>query len=223
MHWIDRGPAPDQLGEIRSRLIRRWIRYYINRRGDKPSDTYWRQFRPDLEQVFHGLCAYCEEICRGEVEHFRPKSLFPRLVYEWSNWLFVCHDCNLAKKEKWPSSGYVNPCAISPRGRPERYFAFDALTGEILPSKCLNSDLQARVQQMIDDLELNGRHHLKKRVFRLWILWLLTQPTHPVVPDELKWLFADVGRSLEVLASRSTELSSVTRAWLSEQGRSTCD
>lgn len=35
----------------------------------------------DVRTVFFGLCAYCEELCKDEVEHFRPKSRFPERVY----------------------------------------------------------------------------------------------------------------------------------------------
>ena len=132
MHWVDRGPEPQELKAIRSRYTARWVKYYGDGDGSKPGDFLWRRFHVQLRGVFLGLCAYCEECCRGEVEHFRRKSRFPKLVYQWSNWLFVCHDCNHMKGEKWPQGGYVNPCARSQSAWPETFFDFDTLTGEIL-------------------------------------------------------------------------------------------
>lgn len=46
-------------------------------------------------------CAFCE--CKPgeggniEVEHFKPKSLYPQLTFEWSNFLPSCRKCNGSK------------------------------------------------------------------------------------------------------------------------------
>ena len=119
MHWVDRGPEPASLSQVRERYTPRWIAYYRDDVGARPTDSYWRDFHDDLSQVFFNLCAYCEEICRGEVDHFRPKSRFPEQVYQWSNWVLACHDCNLWKSDKWPTGGYVDPCAKTAAARPE--------------------------------------------------------------------------------------------------------
>lgn len=105
MHWVDRGPEPDGLVKIRERYTQRWIRYYLREIGTRPSDARWREFRPDLCLTFHGLCAYCEEGCRGEVDHFWRKSRYPVRVYQWSNWFFACHDCNWAKGTRVLAAG----------------------------------------------------------------------------------------------------------------------
>ena len=170
MHWIDRGPEPDGIAQVRAQYTQSWVQYYRHRVGRRPSDAYWRDFHEDMERVFYGLCAYCEEICKGEVDHFRPKSRFPELVYDWSNWLFACHDCNQAKDATWPAGGYVDPCAHSESSHPEHYFEFDVLTAEILPQEGLSQGCRNRAKKTIIDLRLNGRHHLKKRL--AWLLFL---------------------------------------------------
>ena len=83
-HWVDRGPEPDGLSVIRSRFKQRWIDHYQNGVGNRPTDARWREFHPALSRAFSGLCAYCEEPDKGEVDHFRPSSKFPHLVYEWT-------------------------------------------------------------------------------------------------------------------------------------------
>jgi len=100
MHWVDRGPAPKGIPRYRRRYTQRWVNWYRKGKDRKPTDAYWRKFHDVLCAAFHGLCAYCEETCKGDVDHFRPKSKHPEVVYEWTNWLFVCHDCNNAKGEK---------------------------------------------------------------------------------------------------------------------------
>ena len=63
----------------------------------------------------HGKCCYCEEISRGEIEHYRPKGAVKQsskstnqypgyywLAYEWDNLLVSCTDCNRNKSILFP-------------------------------------------------------------------------------------------------------------------------
>ena len=213
MHWVDRGPEPGGLGHIRQVYTPRWIRYYRNGVGTKPTDSRWREFHVDLRTRFDVLCGYCECTCKGEVDHFRPKSRFPESVYEWSNWIFACHDCNQAKVDKWPEGGYIDPCTELASDRPESYFTFDTKTGELIPIEDLDDSRFDKAQGMIDDLKLNAWHHLK---FRRRLLYKMAE-TIPDNPREE----TSVSRGLRrILASRSYELSSLARAWLVERGYS---
>lgn len=209
MHWVERGPEPDRLGQIRDSYTPGWVDHYNNGVGDRPPrDSCWREFQNDLNQVFYGLCAYCEEVCEGQVDHFRPKSKFPELVYEWSNWLLSCQPCNHSKWAKWPEEGYVDPCSATQQDRPEQYFTFDTLTGEILPRANLDPVRQDRARLMIEHLRLNRPQHLKKRRRLLYGLLVIEQC--PAIPAIVEYRAN--------LASRSGELSSIARIWLSEHG-----
>ena len=211
MHWIDRGPEPDGIARVRAHYTQSWVQHYRHRVGHRPNDAYWRDFHDDMERVFYSLCAYCEEICKGEVDHFRPKMRFPELVYDWSNWLFVCHDCNQAKGGTWPAEGYVDPCALSESSHPEHYFDFDVLTAEILPQEGLSQRCRNRAQKTIIDLRLNGRHHLKKRI--AWLLLLSKGLTGDPNAET-----SDMKSLRHHLVSRDVQLSSITRAWSSQRG-----
>lgn len=164
MHWVDRGEEPPHLEEVRDEKTQKWVRYYRLKEGSKPSDSNWRDFHIDVRDAFFGLCAFCEVECNGEVEHFRPKSKFPELVYQWTNWLFACHDCNHAKSNKWPAGGYVDPCTEEIEEHPETYFEFDLMTGEIVPKSGLSNAREKKARTMVKDLKLNNYHHLKKRL-----------------------------------------------------------
>ena len=215
MHWVDRGPEPGRLEDIRARYTPRWVRFYGSGAGGKPSDTRWREFSDELADAFHGLCAYCEEPCRGEVDHFRPKSRFPALVYAWSNWLFACHDCNHAKLDKWPPAGYADPCARSRPAHPERFFTFDFLTGEILPKEGLSPARRRKAQDTIDDLRLNEWHHLRKR-----LVWL--RLISEIIPGDPAEMTDESEEQRAHYCSRAAPYSSITRQWLSERGHR-CD
>lgn len=57
----------------------------------------------ELKKTHHNKCCYCEKKILDnkyatDVEHFRPKSQYPWLAYEWSNLLLSCADCNRGKK-----------------------------------------------------------------------------------------------------------------------------
>ena len=203
MHWVDRGPEPSRLPRVRSRYTPAWIEHYRHGTGKRPNDDKWRDFHDDLSRVFSDLCAYCEEVCRGEVDHFRPKSKFPEQVYEWSNWLFACHDCNLWKSEEWPKGGYIDPCAKSAAARPERFFDFDTDAGIIKPRAGLSPKRRQKALSMIKDLRLNAHHHVKKRLIWRRIL------------SEV--LASDAGLA-PLLSDRKEPLSSLTRAILGEWG-----
>ena len=211
MHSVDRGPEPVGLEQIRATYTPRWVQHYRDGIGPRPSDSRWRSFHNDLRERSGGLCFYCEERSRGEIDHFRPKSLHPELVYSWPNWLFACHSCNNAKGEKWPPGGYVNPCAKSNAAQPEQYFTFDTETGEILPKVGLSPRRRLKALRMIEDLRLNEWHHLKNRVGWLWMI-------SKAVPSDHDSLTPDVEEQRSVLVSRITQHSSIARAWLSERG-----
>ena len=208
MHWVDRGPEPAGLDRIRRRYTPSWVQYYRKGIGDRPTDSRWRDFHEILSQRFFRLCAYCEEICKGEVEHFRPKSAFPELTYEWDNWLLACTPCNRAKGDKWPSADYVNPCADLSSDRPENYFTYDTLTGEIIPRDDLSPLMRERAIGMITDLKLNQHHHVRARLD--WIQQV--RDSFTFTPDSA---VADV---IDWLTSRDTQHSSIARALLAELG-----
>lgn len=212
MHYVDRGPEPEGLKPFRDRYTPRWVAFYRNGEGTRPSDSHWRDFSWLLASAFHGLCAYCEDRDKGEVDHFRPKSRFPELVYGWTNWVFSCHSCNRAKGEAWPDVGYVDPCDASEDQRPERFFDFDAETGEILPRRGLIRAEVDRAWQMIHDLDLNGWHHWRSRLE--WVTFLR---------NALSAMDSESPSRIELVraaASRDTRFSSVARAVFTHLGYS---
>ena len=210
MHWVRRGPEPEGLKPVQSRYTPKWVDFYRHCIGSRPSDTRWRDFHAELMGVFFGICAYCEETCKGEVDHFRPKGKFPELVYEWSNLLFSCHDCNHSKGDKWPRGGYVDPCAKSQPARPENSFTFDNETGEIRPKDVLSEIRRRKANQMIEDLGFNDQFHLEKRIEWVQLLSRLlsldAHATHQVITEAIRRYSA-----------RNTQLSSISRTFLEER------
>lgn len=90
-----------------------------------------------LINMCHGKCVYCEShvthVSYPHIEHFKPKSRFPKLCFSWKNLFLACAICNSAeyKASKWPTSfkngPFINPELENPRTFFD--FVFDAKTG----------------------------------------------------------------------------------------------
>jgi uncharacterized protein (TIGR02646 family) len=59
--------------------------------------------------AMHGhICAWCQcdlQVFPGDVEHFRPKSLYWWLAYDFGNYLLSCSNCNRRKGVSFPLLG----------------------------------------------------------------------------------------------------------------------
>ena len=72
-------------------------------------------YRAGVREDFECCCAYClrhEEWGGGaehyELDHFKPKKLFPELVNDFNNIYYCCHRCNKRKHCSWPSERELN-------------------------------------------------------------------------------------------------------------------
>ena len=46
-------------------------------------------------------CCYCEDSVADEVEHIKPKNLYPDLTFTWNNYLYACGPCNGRKNDEY--------------------------------------------------------------------------------------------------------------------------
>ena len=131
-----------------------------------------------LLETHGGKCCYCEHtVTRIDVEHYRPKSHYYWLVYEWTNLLAVCTTCNGKKGARFQLRDEARralshrhslqdeaPMLINPaEEEPEDLFTWDR--GYVKPQTGPEMD---RAKHTIDTLGLNDdllannrRHHLK--------------------------------------------------------------
>ena len=70
----------------------------------------WKPAKAFLKRESGGKCAYCEAptdaVAHGDVEHFRPKSIYWWLAYCFDNYAFSCQICNQTYKgDQFPVSG----------------------------------------------------------------------------------------------------------------------
>jgi uncharacterized protein (TIGR02646 family) len=116
--------------------------------GDDPRDGVWKGAKDQLKAESAGKCAYCEAdtavVAHGDVEHFRPKSVYWWLAYCYDNYAFSCQICNQSfKLANFPIHGAAVPEPAFPPNPTEAQL--DALAGTLAPDP---SD-DASVQQFI--------------------------------------------------------------------------
>jgi hypothetical protein len=71
------------------------------------NSNHWKKAKPQLKRESNGKCAYCEAptntVAHGDVEHFRPKSVYWWLAYCYDNYSYSCQICNQTyKSDKFP-------------------------------------------------------------------------------------------------------------------------
>lgn len=74
--------------------------------------AFWKTAKTQLKKESFGKCAYCEAntdvVAHGDVEHYRPKSIYWWLAYTYDNYLFACQICNQTyKSDNFPIRGVV--------------------------------------------------------------------------------------------------------------------
>jgi len=163
MRPCTRGDEPELLARHGAELTRD----YVMRRSSSSTARFeWRQRegRSLLEVVRGALalmtddhCSYCDghpidDTGEATVDHFRPKALFAKLAYAWTNLFLTCSACNHAKGERWDEL-LLRP--DDSEFRFERYFECDFATGQLAPAPIASSEEQERARRTIEILRLN--------------------------------------------------------------------
>ena len=120
--------------------------------------------RTPRECVRGPLCLLRRALQGRSRNTFLPKSLYPHLVYYWSNWLFfpvtiatTPRGRNGPNRGMWIRAPFQNVVAR------RSSFASTPRRGKFFRKDGLSPLQRRKAQNTIDDLGLNHRHHLKKR------------------------------------------------------------
>ncbi|WP_205525408.1 hypothetical protein [Pyxidicoccus trucidator] len=75
----------------------------IFKQRNTPRNRTFAEVRRQLTAMCSGAqrCGYCEDSAADEVEHIRPKDLYPELVFAWRNYLYACGPCNGPKNNQF--------------------------------------------------------------------------------------------------------------------------
>lgn len=155
------------------------------RRNTKNNKTF-QLVKAALSKMCSGArrCVYCEDSFADEVEHIKPKDLYPGEVFSWSNYVYACGPCNGPKNNKFaiiaaatktlvdvtrpPKAPAVAPAAgtsalINPRWEDAlKFIELDLVdTFFFLPSKPAGTKDYLRADYTIGVLRLNDREALR--------------------------------------------------------------
>ena len=66
---------------------------------NRTNNATFQAVRRALTRMCSGArrCAYCEDSSADEVEHIKPKDLYPEVTFVWENYLYACGPCNSPK------------------------------------------------------------------------------------------------------------------------------
>jgi uncharacterized protein (TIGR02646 family) len=156
----------------------------FRQRNQKRNRTF-AAVRRTLTRMCSGArrCMYCEDSVADEVEHIKPKDLYPDAVFVWENYLYACGPCNGPKNNQFAVFAHgtgnftvvsrpagapvVPPVASSPvlidprREDPFRLLWLDVLgTFEIRPIPTLPPKEYRRAEYTVELLGLNDREYL---------------------------------------------------------------
>lgn len=121
---------------------------------------------PILKEITRNHCSFCDGFpmgatSRDTIEHFRPKSQFPYLSYDWSNLFLCCDVCQSAKLERFDER-LLKPDEMDYEF--EKYFENDYLTGELKSNPKASLEEQEKAQTTIEFYGLNNSERMRARV-----------------------------------------------------------
>lgn len=106
-------------------------------------------------------CMYCLDSHGSDIEHFRPKSRFPRFAFRWTNLLLCCTECGRFKGALFPQVGR-RPLLINPTAEdPWTHLDFDPATGNLTARfDVVNNEWFVKGKATVDVLQLDRREAL---------------------------------------------------------------
>ncbi|MBV5296589.1 MAG: TIGR02646 family protein [Rhodoferax sp.] len=106
-------------------------------------------------------CMYCLDSHGADIEHFRPKTVYPKRMYEWPNLLLCCTECGRFKGNQFPLSGKQALLIDPTREDPWKHLDFDPVTGNISARFDVRlNDWSAKGAATVDVLKLDRREAL---------------------------------------------------------------
>ena len=154
-----------EYAEFDAQVRQRGVRYL--QRNPSPTSkqfgkhNYWTKSLNQLRGAYDRLCAYTtrELVDTGSVDHFVPKTKYPGLAYEWSNFRLTRQIIN---RRKGNSEDVIDPFDVC-----EEWFVLDIPSCLIRPGKGIARETRVAVNNTINILGLNRDERLVEERCRL--------------------------------------------------------
>lgn len=124
----------------------------------KFNSAFWKKAKVQLKSETNNKCAYCEAdtavVAHGDVEHYRPKSVYWWLAYTYDNYLYSCQICNQSYKgNNFPITGAQYPSPPITMGSSDQQI--NALAGMISPDP-IDGHLDYKLAKFIKEHQSEG-------------------------------------------------------------------
>lgn len=178
-------PAPEPA--LFDELVRKPGQKSLKKSRKPPFTPYWTRVLDDLMREYGEICAYsCFRIHPvtggSSVDHFAPKSIHWRTIYEWTNYRLCCARLN-ARKNSFED-------VLDPFDIKTGWFQLELLGFQVIPRPRLRRDIREAVQDTIDRLGLDDfRRDREKDAERYWardISLRVLREESPFVAEELR-------------------------------------
>lgn len=123
--------------------------------------AYWREILPELYHAYGGVCAYYgewfpESSGAGAVEHYKPKSHYPHLAYEWHNYRLAS---DLVNARKGDFEDVLDPFEI-------HYGWFQLTFTQLIvkPAPTIDEKISHQILATIKRLKLNDEICIRSRL-----------------------------------------------------------
>lgn len=114
-----------------------------------------------------GCCMFCSRSESSDVEHYRPKSVFPEYTMDWRNFLWSCAICNRNKGDQFPPHTIAGGMILNPIDDDPWNFLYLDDIGRVYACLDKNSnELHPRAISTIGLLKLNREDLLASRQIR---------------------------------------------------------
>ena len=115
--------------------------------------SFWSRAAKELHAAYSGICAYTATYLpdQGSVDHFVPKTVDPKLAYEWSNYRLASGRVNSCKGNQ---TNILDPFQVD-----DDWFEMDIPSCLLKAKSSLPKDLRARINGTINSLRLNADDH----------------------------------------------------------------
>lgn len=180
---LSRKPLPVALEtQVAARVER--LKAHLNNGEEVPKSVLDAYRNPAVKEHLvaeaEGKCVYCESkithVYFGDVEHIKPKALFPADRLDMSNLTLACAPCNNAKGDYWDDHlRLLNPFSDDP--------GEELLCLGYLLARRPGSD---RARVTIERLQLNRQALLERRRERIELLQPLADQYAQAAPGPLK-------------------------------------
>jgi uncharacterized protein (TIGR02646 family) len=133
-------------------------------------------------------CMYCLDSHGSDIDHFRPKAIFPDKMFDWENFVLSCTPCGRYKGDDFPETNgealLIDPTSVDPW----EHLDFDPETGNLTARFDLATDSFSLMgETTVKQLRLDAREGLSAGYLKTYarVVAYVERSLHPIATGSL--------------------------------------